>query len=197
MNLPNVTRLNLYLLPLVLGLTACATPQAARDSAKHTAAMVTQLEVQLAEFRRQQEFSAKYRLRALRKHEAEMVGAMASLSADARILEVIGATEHQAVARRLKALAEGVQANDEALRAELAELDTQIAALFKPLPDTAKSSAETAKALGAMSQEISSSVRLAEYKAVVEAVRKAVDDLDKKAKSPPSPSAPASAASAP
>jgi hypothetical protein len=156
--------------------------------------MVTQLETQLGRFRKEQEFSAKQRLRALEAHEATMLKVMANLAADARIREVIGATEYQAVARRLRTLADGTQADDEALQAALRELSSQVQALFKPLPDTSRASADSAKALGAMGTELPLSTQLAEFRAAVDAVRKAVDDLNSKTESARKA---ASAASAP
>lgn len=178
-------------------LTACSTPQPARDTATHTASMVTQMETQLRRFRKEQEFSAKQRIRALAEHEATMRKVMANVSTDARIREVIGATEHQVVAHRLRTLADGAQADDEELQAALSELSAQLDTLFKPLPDTSRASTDTAKALGAMGTELPLSTRVTEFRAAIDAVRQAVDELNSKAESARRASTPAATESAP
>ena len=203
MSTRNTTSFKLGVALLTLGLAACSTPQEARESADFAVGMVTQLETQLRQFRLEQEFSAEQRLRALRAHEATLLKVMAAQNKEARIRQTIGITGHQAVAQRLQELAEVEQASETELQAALKDLDAQVQALLKSLPDTAKTSADTAKALGEMGAELPLSVRAVEFRAAVEAVRQTVDDLKKKAESPPSaasaaaPTLPASAASAP
>ena len=165
-----------------LGIAACSTPQAARDVANNSAALVAELDKELREFRRVQAGFDRHRKDLIRQ-QAEAISLSQSVIAENELFgAATAAGSVQAAAQSLRAMTIGLADIDIKAQTDLATLDQQLAELTSPLPATTDKAVAVQKALTLMGSELSSDVRLAEFQAFYQTVREGVEKNKQKIK---------------
>ena len=163
-------------------LTGCSTPQVALDQASHGVALMSQMELELKEFRRIETASEQAHRDILKQQKAAIVKATQSLSIDNRARQAAGATQATRQIDGMTALIQGLADDEAQAAATLANADKTLAALLAPLASTAVATTASQTALANISKELPFKVRAQELKAFAETVKKSVDENKKKIK---------------
>ncbi len=172
----------LILLLSALALAGCATPQPALDQARHTVALMAQLEIELKEFARVQDVAAQARLRSIARQERDIEAVAAQTRVAVAVRTANGDMAAANLQAKLATVAGAVGHSEETRKAAVAAVDAELAALLKPLPSTGEKSSAAQKALAEMGTELSPSTRFSELKGFYAVVKESVDANRKKIK---------------
>ena len=191
------------LVALALCLQGCATPQAALDQANATAGLASRFDGEWTRYRQTAAQVAEARLANIRRQEVQMARLADVQAWNLRTARLAGLGDAEDRRQSLISLAESLQADEQAHRQRLVELDAQLAALLAPLPVTTGKLAALKKALAEMGTELPASDRL---KLALDAATTVRDEVAKNraaaqaaiatAASAPLPAAPAGSAPA-
>lgn len=161
-------------------LCACATPQPALTQANHTAKLMSQLEIQLDDFRAVASAAEQARLAAMSTQRAstERVEALARL--DVVTKQSAGDQIEEPMRQKLLADADFIGALEPGLAAARQADQLEFAALLAPLPATAKDMTAAQAAAARMGTELPLATRVDELAGAVKDIRNAVRDNEHK-----------------
>jgi hypothetical protein len=164
----------------LLAMWGCSTPQPALDQANHGVALVSQMELELKEFRKSEEQSERFLLGSIVRQQKAAIALTQDLRTDDLAREAIGTTRANQIITKMTAFVQGLADNDRQAIAEQKAVDDAMAKLLAPLPSTAAAITETQAKFAVMGKELSWSDRQAELKALAKEVQKNVKDNKKK-----------------
>lgn len=143
-------------------LAGCSTPQPALDQANHTVKLMSTLETQLAQFRREHAAVERARLESMAMQEQVTASLSIADERDRLALQAAGDTVEEALRLKLLANADAVTALQLAAAAEQEALAARIAALLQPLPGTRSSIGAAQTEISKLGVELSREKRLEE-----------------------------------
>lgn len=169
------------LLGAVLAL-GCATPAPVKDASAVTAEMMEQLDAEVTKFKVAREAGDAAILRhtaGSRKTNATAKAGFTTLLADE---QAAGNVRGLDLYSRLVTAAEALKASDDALLAEKAKIDAEMAGLLKPLPDVSSPLGSAKNAVAALGKDRSTADQFDEALAVFKAVQASTKDNREKLK---------------
>ncbi|MDP1899447.1 MAG: hypothetical protein Q8K96_03200 [Rubrivivax sp.] len=167
---------SLLLAALALALGACSTPQPLLDQANNGATLAMSLQTELAAFRVTQSDISQQRLDTIRRQLASLATYQVESDFDDRIRRLAGTAASQQLYNDLRTLADSRGTDERALAKQLADIDSDLAKVLAPLPDTAQGLAATQKALALLGEELSPKDRVAAISSFARTVKTAIDD---------------------
>lgn len=171
--------------PMLLGAilaSGCATPAPVKDASAVTAELMEQLDAEVTKFRVAREAGDV----AILRHTADSRKTNATAKAG---FTALLADEHAAgnvrgldLYSRLVAATDALKASDDALVAEKARIDAELAGLLKPLPDVSSALGNARSAVAALGKDRSTADQFDEAVAVFKAVQASTKDHREKLK---------------
>ncbi|MGE5490311.1 MAG: hypothetical protein ACM31P_03400 [Actinomycetota bacterium] len=168
-------------------LTGCATPKEALNQANHGVALISQMELELKEFRRIETASEQAHLGILAQQKAAIIKNTLALSIDNRARQAAGAAQVVRQIDSMTSLIQGMADDEATVDATQATVDKALATLLAPLPSTTVATTASQTALADLGKELPFKIRAEEFKSFVDTVKKSVDDNKKKIKDAENP----------
>ena len=158
----------------LLGVAGCSTPKPALEQANHTAKLMSQLDLQLDQFRAVMGAAEQARMASMleqRKYldEAAMRDRLTSV-----IKQSAGDTEEEPLKKKLLAAADFIGAMEPSLAQAQKDNKARLDGLLTPLPSTSVDMTAAQAAATRMGTELSRKVRFDELKSSFEDIRDAV-----------------------
>jgi len=178
------------------GLSSCSTSPVALEQANHTVGLMSELDKQLAQFRRVQSAAEQARLDSLRRQKATLIRVGESATLNAQASKSAGDTKREPFAKKLLADADGlaeVKARSQAAQAAYA---SRLDSLLTPIPSTTESIAQAQSKAALLGRELDSKTRFDELQTFLTEVAESVKANRKKVADAEADAAKAAAAAA-
>lgn len=160
--------------------SGCSTPQAALDQANNGAALTMSFQAELQKFRSVQLDVARARVESIRRQEVTLATYELDSAFDERILRLAGKADALLLYSTLKDLSDSRIKDEQALKARISELDESFSKLLAPLPDSTEKLTSTQKTLAILGEELSAKDRIELASTFAQAIKKTIDDNQKK-----------------
>lgn len=163
-------------------LAGCTTPPAAQNQATNTVALISQYQIELANFRRVQQIRADSANASIRQNEA--IVATNDAQNDMRLeAQTAAGTKLPKMYTKIRSLSDSLVKNQAYVTEQGARVDSELTALMKPLDDPTKKIRAAQLAVGAMGTQLSQETRNKELKSFFEALKANIeankDKIDK------------------
>jgi hypothetical protein len=186
----------LFILTLCVGLTGCfATAPAAKQQAKLTLSMLSELDEASQTFAEEHARSTTYLNRASAEQRAGLLAAKQVFAREQAAATAIADEKAEAVQKRLAPLVTTLEQNN-AGRKTMEDLEKETRELIAPLPNLSQNLTSTKKTVATLLEGVSAETRLKELQAYYDIARKSVKDAKEKLKESESTTPGTSSASA-
>lgn len=168
---------------LIAGITTlqgCNTPQALLDQANQGASLSLSLQTEMANFRAVQAAIAQQRLDSIRTQLSSIATLQSETDFEERLRKAAGTATTAALYSELRTLTDSRMADEKQLQQQLLQIDTDLAKLTSPLPDTAQALGNTQKALAVMGDELPVKSRLDAVAQFAGDIKKSIEDNKEK-----------------
>lgn len=177
-------------------LSACMTPPAALEQANHATKLMSLLELQLKEFRREQQSAVDARLALMKDQKATIVAVQTAALVDITASKSAGDKLREPLAMKLLADGEGAGKIHIEAKAKNDSYVQTLSALLAPLPSTAAAMTQAQAKMAEMGVELDGKVRFDELSAFVKDIKGNIEDNKKKIKDAKTTAAKADASAA-
>lgn len=170
----------MLVLGAVAALAACNTPQAALDQANHTTKLMSQLEIQLEQFRAVTSAAEQARLAMIENQRQVLARQQMSAKLQDIVKKSAGDTVEGPAREKLLAAADFIAGYDSSLDRSHKADQERLGGLLAPLPSTAASMNASQVAAAKMGTELPLNTRLNELAAAAKDIKGSVaQDVDK------------------
>jgi hypothetical protein len=169
-----------FFLAVMLALSACATPKSVLNQANNGIALTSQLELELKEFRRNEENSEKFMVSSVAVQQAFAAGQMKNFRDTDLARQAVGDTATQRIIDNLNAYLRGLADSDATAADALKTSNRTLSTLLQPLPSTAAATTDTQSKFAEIGTELPWSVRKAEFENLATTIRANIKDNKKK-----------------